>query len=173
MRGLSAAASVAGAQTLSLDLSKKWLSRISRQVEANDGDPRLHRWSACDVFERLPRLARQGRQFDLVILDPPSTSIGTKKKRWSSVKHYSELVRLAAPLVKPGGLIWACTNHRQTLPSMFVKRVRAGLPKAFSLETCCPPAVVSPIFRTGPQSAHLAASRIAEEGKVLAPEKRS
>ena len=150
----SVAASVAGAQTLSLDLSNKWLSRISRQVEENDGDPRLHRWSACDVFERLPRLARQGRKFDLVILDPPSTSIGTKKKRWSSVKHYSELVRLAAPLVKPGGLIWACTNHRQTLPSMFVKRVRAGLPKAFSLETCCPPAVDHPSLGPAPLKVH-------------------
>ena len=130
----SVAASIAGASSLNLDLSKKWLSRIPDQISENGGDPRHHPYIHGDVFEWLPRLQKQGRTFDLVILDPPSTSVGKKRKRWSAAKQYSELVTLAAPLIKPGGRLWASTNHRQTLPKSFSQRVLAGLPKHFQFE---------------------------------------
>ena len=99
----SVAVGVAGGSSLNLDLSKKWLSRIPDQITQNGGDPKHHPFIHGDVFEWLPRLRRQGRTFDLVILDPPSTSVGKKRKRWSAAKQYSELVALAAPLIKPGG----------------------------------------------------------------------
>jgi 23S rRNA (cytosine1962-C5)-methyltransferase len=146
----SVAASVAGATSLNLDLSKKWLSRVSDQISENGGDPRHHPTIHGDVFEWLPRLHKQGRQFDLVILDPPSTSVGKKRKRWSAAKQYSELVALAAPLIKPGGRLWSSTNHRQTLPQTFAQRVNAGLPSGFKLERVCPQPVDHPTIGPAP-----------------------
>ena len=140
----SVAAAMQGAKTLNLDLSKRWLARLPEQLEHNGVDPKDHPFIAGDVFEWLPRLARQGRQFDLVILDPPSTSVGKKRKRWSAATQYAELATLAAPLVKPGGLLWASTNHRQTTPHVFANRVATGLSKEFELERICPPAVDHP-----------------------------
>ncbi len=147
----SIAASVKGASSLNLDLSKRWLNRIPEQIERNGANPKDHPNIAGDVFEWLPKLARQGRQFDLVILDPPSTSIGKKRKRWSAATQYGELAALAAPLVKPGGRLWASTNHRQTTPHVFANRVAKGLSKDFELERICPPSVDHPCIG----SAHL------------------
>ena len=85
----------------------------------------------------------------MVILDPPSTSIGTKKKRWSAHKDYPELVALTKDLVKPGGCLWTTTNHRRTSPLEFASLVTAGLSadgtgSGWFLERVCAPAVDFP-----------------------------
>jgi len=100
----SVAAATAGASTVSLDLDKKWLDRIRPQMEANgitewDGK---HDCIYGDCFDWLARLGKRGEQFDIVILDPPSTSVGKKKRRWSVKNDMDELVTMAAALVKSG-----------------------------------------------------------------------
>ena len=97
--GFSVAAAKAGAETVSVDLSKAWLSRIPEQLELNGLDPNRHDQIYGDVFDWFVRLRNRGEKFDLVILDPPSTSVGKKKKRWSAARHYSDLVKLAVPLL--------------------------------------------------------------------------
>jgi len=63
-----------------------------------------------------------------VIIDPPSTSVGgKKKKRWSAKNDYDELVALAAPLVKKGGLLWTTTNSNQIHPIKFARMCKKGL----------------------------------------------
>ena len=117
--GFSIAAATAGASTVSLDLSRRWLERIPNQLENLGLDVRHHDWIYGDVFDWLPRLSRRGEQFDIVILDPPSTSVGKKKKRWSAAKDYPALIRAALPLVAPGGALWTSTNHRGLTPMRF------------------------------------------------------
>ena len=86
--GFSIAAATAGAQTLSIDLSKHWLGFIPRQLAQLGIDAQHHDCIYGDIFDWLPRLAKRGEKFDLIILDPPSTSVGRKKKRWSARTHY-------------------------------------------------------------------------------------
>ena len=69
-------------------------------------------------------------KYDIVILDPPSSSIGRKKKRWSVKNDMDELVALAAPLVKRGGLLWTTTNSATIHPIKFAKLCRQGLEDA-------------------------------------------
>ena len=60
-------------------------------------------------------------------MDPPSTSVGGKKKRrWSAKNHYNELVSLAAPLVKKGGLLWTTTNSASISPLKFTRLCQKG-----------------------------------------------
>jgi 23S rRNA (cytosine1962-C5)-methyltransferase len=136
--GFSIAAAAAGAETVSLDLSKDWLARIPLQLADHGVDLERHDQIYGDVFNWIPRLARRGEQYDLVILDPPSTSIGTKKRRWSARRDYPELVSMASALVAPGGRLWTATNHRGLPPNRFARLVARGLPEGYSLERVCP-----------------------------------
>jgi 23S rRNA (cytosine1962-C5)-methyltransferase len=81
-------------------------------------------------FEWLEKLAKRGETFDIVILDPPSSSVGKKKKRWSVKHDMEELVALAAPLVKSGGLLWTTTNSAGLSPLKFAKSCHAGFDNA-------------------------------------------
>jgi len=129
----SIAAATAGAETVSLDLDKKWLDRVKPQLEANfiDSNDDRHDCIYGDCFDWLRRLGKRGSKFDIVILDPPSTSVGgKKKKRWSAKNDYDELVSLAAPLVKKGGLLWTTTNSNQIHPVKFARQCKKGLVSA-------------------------------------------
>jgi len=81
----SVAAATAGAQTVNLDLSKKWLDRIKPQMEVNgiesDSFDERHDCIYGDCFDWLTRLAKRGEKYDIVIVDPPSTSVGGKKEK--------------------------------------------------------------------------------------------
>ncbi|KAL7467670.1 hypothetical protein ACHAXS_007912 [Conticribra weissflogii] len=127
----SVAAATAGASTVSMDLDKKWLDRIRPQMEANgiEWDGR-HDCIYGDCFDWLARLAKRNEQFDIVILDPPSTSVGKKKRRWSVKHDMAELVALAAPLVKSEGLLWTTTNSASLRPEKFAKMCKKGLSDA-------------------------------------------
>ena len=127
----SVAAATAGATTVSLDLSKKWLDRLPMHLEANGiAFDELHDSIYGDCFEWLARLAKRGEKYDIVILDPPSSSVGRKKKRWSVKKDMDELVELAAVLVKKGGLLWTTTNSASMNPIKFAKMCKKGLDAA-------------------------------------------
>ena len=78
-------------------------------------------------FDWLARLGKRGEQFDIVILDPPSTSVGKKKRRWSVKNDVDELVTLAARLVKSGGLLFTTTNSASLRPEKFAKMCMKGL----------------------------------------------
>ncbi len=144
--GFSIAASVAGAETVSIDLSTKWLDRIPHQLELNGVDPRSHRQLIGDVFDWLRRLQKRGERFDLIILDPPSTSVGKKKKRWSAARDYPELVSLTLPLLNPGGRLLTCTNSRKLTPYKFARSLSEVMPRAegYQLERVCAPGVDFP-----------------------------
>ena len=107
-------------------------------------DPKIHRCLTGDVFDWLRRLAKRGERFDLIILDPPSTSVGKKKKRWSAKRDYPELISLALPLLAPQGRILTATNHRQLDPERFARLVGSALPQEITLERVCPPGIDFP-----------------------------
>ena len=70
-------------------------------------------------FWWLEKLCKRGKKFDIVILDPPSLSVGKKKKQWSVNRDMAELVQLAAPLAKEGGLLWTTRNRTRLSPLKF------------------------------------------------------
>jgi 23S rRNA (cytosine1962-C5)-methyltransferase len=153
--GFSIAAACAGAETVSIDLSRTWLERIPPMLVDNGVNPSAHDQIYGDVFDWVRRLTNRGERFDLVILDPPSTSVGKKKKRWSAARDYPELVRLAAPLVAPGGALWTATNHRQISPKRFVHLVGSAVPPGAQLERICPPAIDYPTDGPAPVKTHV------------------
>lgn len=106
----SVVAAMAGAQTLSVDLSKKSLDRGRRNFELNGIPLEGHRFLADDVLDVLPRLERRGEKFDLIILDPPTFSLGNRGRRWKVEDQIEELLRTALELAAPKAAILISTN---------------------------------------------------------------
>lgn len=110
------AAELGGAlTTVNVDLSKKYLEWGKRNLAAN-GLSLDHQVFICaDIFDYYRRAQRQKRNFDIIILDPPTFARSKQPKRtFTLVADLDRLVAGAIALLEPGGLLLLCTNHRST-----------------------------------------------------------
>lgn len=72
----------------------------------------------ADCFEWLSHAARQGREFDVVILDPPSLA-RDKAGRHAAARAYTRLNALAMQCLRPGGVLATASCTSQVSPDMF------------------------------------------------------
>jgi 23S rRNA (cytosine1962-C5)-methyltransferase len=128
--GFSVCAAKADATTTSLDLSKKYLAWGRRNFELNGLDPAAHDFIYGDAFDWLRRLAKKGRAFDAVALDPPTFSKSKEHGVFRAEKDYGKLVAVALPLVKPGGILFASTNAADWPPEKFFADVEEAIRRA-------------------------------------------
>lgn len=106
----SVAAALAGAETVSVDLSKKSIDRGRENFALNQLDTAGHRFLADDVLEVLPRLGRRGETFDAIILDPPTFSRGNKGRRFQVEHDLGALLLAALEVASPRAKILLSTN---------------------------------------------------------------
>jgi 23S rRNA (cytosine1962-C5)-methyltransferase len=125
--GFSVVAAKAGARTTSLDLSKKYLEWGKRNFALNGLDPAAHDFIYGDTFDWLRRLAKKGRAFDAIVLDPPTFSQSKEHGAFRAEKDFGQLVTAALPLVKPGGILFASTNAADWPPENFLADVDAAV----------------------------------------------
>jgi 23S rRNA (cytosine1962-C5)-methyltransferase len=125
--GFSVCAAKAGARTTSLDLSKKYLEWGKRNFALNGLNPAAHDFIYGDAFDWLRRLAKKGRAFDAVVLDPPTFSQSKEHGAFRAEKDYGKLMAAALPLVKPGGVLFASTNAADWPPEKFLADVEAAV----------------------------------------------
>ncbi len=118
----SAAAATVGAKTLNVDLSKKSLSRGRENFALNAQTTHDHRFIADDVMDFLPRLARKGEKFDVIILDPPTFSRSHRGKAFQVERDFETLLAHALEVAERDGRILLSTNcttlHEQALKVM-------------------------------------------------------
>ena len=70
-----------------------------------------------DAFAALEALGADGRQFDVVICDPPAFA-PSKPALEAGLRAYERVAKLAAPLVAPGGYLGLCScSHAADLTS--------------------------------------------------------
>src|SRR5204863_7984701 len=74
-------------------------------------------------------LARKGRTFDVIILDPPAFAT-TKKRVFQADRHYADLVALALRVLTPGGVLIASTNMASLPLRDFEQALAAGAHEA-------------------------------------------
>jgi len=123
----SAMARAGGARSaLNVDLSKRSLEWGAENARLNGQAVDGRDFLSGDVFEWLPRLRKQERQFDLVVLDPPSFAT-SKKQVFAAGRDYPKLVSLASRVLAPGGLLVACCNLEKLSEARFARMVEEGL----------------------------------------------
>jgi len=117
--GFSVHAAAGGARSVhAVDLSAPTLAAAEHNMALN---AHLDAVAACafttevgDAFEVMVRLARAGRRFDLVVVDPPSFAQRASDVA-GALRAYTRLTHLALRLVRPGGvLVQASCSSRVT-----------------------------------------------------------
>src|ERR1700677_1572641 len=102
----SVVAAKAGAETVSVDLSRRSLTRGEENFSRNGMDPKAgHRFLADDALAVLPRLARRGETFDAIVLDPPTFSRNQSGAAFKVQRDFERLVGLALDVAAPGARV--------------------------------------------------------------------
>jgi len=117
--GFSVHALVRGAREVtSLDISAQALEVAKRNAALN-AYPGIHSVLVGDAFKALNELADQDKQFDIVVIDPPSFA-KSKLEVDRALHSYEKLAVLGAGLVKkPGILVLASCSSRVPADQFF------------------------------------------------------
>jgi len=103
--GFALSALAAGARSvLSIDASAQALALAKRNLALNPALAGRADWLEADVFEALRKLRREGREFDLIVLDPPKFA-PTAKDAARAARGYKDINLSALRLLRPGGLL--------------------------------------------------------------------
>jgi len=106
----SVSAASVGAATLNVDISKKSLTRGRENFALNSLKTIDHRFIVDDVGTVLPRLARKGEKFDVIILDPPTFSRAPGGKTFQIEHDFENLLIAALQLAERDGHLLLSTN---------------------------------------------------------------
>jgi len=136
--GFSIHAACAGAtRTDTVDIAKPAMAAARRNFERNGLDLANAGLHASDAFDFLEKAIEQHETWDIVISDPPSFA-PSKNSVVSARRSYLRLHRLAAQVVKPGGLLLAASCSSHLARDEFLTLVKTGVHQAgrrFMLES--------------------------------------
>ena len=104
--GFSVAAAKSGQATevVGVDLDEEALVMAKKNADINDVRVR---YVHADAFAYMRDMARNNKQFDILVLDPPKL-IRSRTELEEGTRKHIDLNRLAIQLVKPGGILLTC-----------------------------------------------------------------
>lgn len=118
--GFSLCAKKYGAKSVTaVDISKTAIVEVEENAKLNG----LTINTVCaDVFEKLREYKKEGRKFDVVILDPPAftKSIDTVKEGY---KGYVDINVLGLKLLKKGGTLITCSCSQHLTMPLFMRMI--------------------------------------------------
>jgi 23S rRNA (cytosine1962-C5)-methyltransferase len=122
--GFSVNAALGGATNVfSVDQDADAVALARENFTLNGLEPAKHDFLAADVFELLSSFKDEGRQFDLVILDPPAFAKSQKAVE-AALDGYASLNRQALAVLKPGGLLVTASCSARVSPEQFLDAVK-------------------------------------------------
>ncbi|MDD7647625.1 MAG: class I SAM-dependent rRNA methyltransferase [Ruminococcus bromii] len=115
-------AGIAGAKhVLGVDASELAVAQ-ARQNAALNGLSDTVEFRCADVFDLLPTLEAEGRQFDVVILDPPAFTKSRNSIK-NAVKGYREINLRGMKLVHDGGFLATCSCSHYMNAELFAQTI--------------------------------------------------
>ncbi|NLE30574.1 MAG: class I SAM-dependent rRNA methyltransferase [Phycisphaerae bacterium] len=114
-----AAALGQAAQVTGVDLDENALVVAEENAALNNA---TIEFTHSDAFNYLRQAAREGRQWDIVIVDP-SKFVPRRTALEQGLHKYADLNRLAAGVVAPGGMMITCSCSGPVDPATFVETV--------------------------------------------------
>jgi 23S rRNA (cytosine1962-C5)-methyltransferase len=115
----AAAVTLVDSSKLALSLAEKTAARNAVSVACVQGD----------AFEVMAKLAAAGERYDVVLADPPAF-VKSKKDIAAGMKGYEKVVRLAAGLCAPGGVLFTASCSHYASRGAFNNAVMLGAKKA-------------------------------------------
>jgi 23S rRNA (cytosine1962-C5)-methyltransferase len=125
--GFSVHAAAGGARTVhAVDLSAPTLAAAERNMALNEQLDAVRRCrfttEVGDAFEVMVQLARAGRVYDIVVVDPPSFAQRQANVE-GALRAYTRLTHLALRLVRPGGVLMQASCSSRVTPTQFFATV--------------------------------------------------
>ncbi len=115
-------------EVVAIDRSEPALA-LARQAAEATGVAAVMDIRRAEAFEAMESMGQGGRTFDVVIADPPAF-VKSRKDLKPGLRGYRKMVKLAAPLVKPGGILLAASCSHNVGPEAFAEEVARGLGEA-------------------------------------------
>ena len=107
------AATGGAASSETVDLSNTYLDWAKRNFELNGISPEQHKIVRADVFQYLQNAAAEGKQFDLIVMDPPSFSNSKKMLDILDIQRdHPKLIAGAMSLLASDGILYFSNNLR-------------------------------------------------------------
>jgi 23S rRNA (cytosine1962-C5)-methyltransferase len=116
------AAAYGAKSVLGLDISENAVAQANRNAALNKVE-HIVKFETENAFDKLKLWAKEGRQYDVVMLDPPSFT-KTRENIQKAITGYKEINLRGMKLVKPGGFLVtsSCTNLIQ--PELFLEIIQ-------------------------------------------------
>jgi 23S rRNA (cytosine1962-C5)-methyltransferase len=104
---------------LGLDISENAVQQANKNAELN-GLQNIVRFEAANAFDVLKQWSKEGKKYDVVMLDPPAFT-KSRANIQKAITGYKEINLRGMKLVKPGGFLVtsSCTNLVQ--PELFLQ----------------------------------------------------
>ena len=121
--GFSIHAALYGAASVeSVDVSEEALQMVLDNAKANGVADKIT--TTCgNVFDIVRNYADDGKQYGLVICDPPAFA-KSRKALDGAYRGYKELNLRSMKLVEPGGFLVSCSCSQFMTPELFLKMLR-------------------------------------------------
>ena len=104
---------------VSVDLSPKYIEWLQNNIGLNaDLDHTKHQSMVMSVEDALDELHAQGRKFNVILSDPPSSS-SDGNKRTSAIKNYKDLMTRMNKVLDVGGVMIVFLNTHQVTAQKF------------------------------------------------------
>jgi 23S rRNA (cytosine1962-C5)-methyltransferase len=122
-----AAKSGGASEVTGIDLDEEPLKYAKQNAALNQVRVKF---TQADAFAYMRDMLRLGKQFDVVVLDPPKLIRNRAEIEDGTRKHF-DLNRLAMQLVRPGGLMLTCSCAGLLPSTEFTRLVRSASRTAF------------------------------------------
>ena len=121
------AAAGGAASTMSVDLSRHYLTRARENLVRNSLDGAQHRMVPNDVLTWLDRAPARDERYDLAVVDPPTFSNSKRVEHdWVVQRDHVALLAAVARVLRPGGVMYFSTNYRRFSPHPALAQVLEG-----------------------------------------------
>lgn len=104
---------------LGLDISSLAVQQAIRNAELN-GLQDICRFEAANAFDVLKQWGKEGRQYDVVMLDPPAFT-KSRETIQKAITGYKEINLRGMKLVKPGGFLVSSSCTSLVSPELFLQ----------------------------------------------------
>ena len=112
------------AHVTAVDVSESAVDMARQNAVLNGLDDRMD-FRAANVFDLLPQLAQQPRQYDFIILDPPAFT-KSRKTIHKAMTGYKEINYRAMKLLPRGGYLATCSCSHFAYEDLFLKMLHSA-----------------------------------------------
>lgn len=152
--GSTLAAAVVGAEVTHVDSARNVVAWARRNAELSGLAHAPIRWIGEDAVKYVRRELKRGRQYDAVILDPPSYGHGPKGEVWRLEQDLPELLEMCGQLTAARRRFVLLTCHTpefgpERLTGLLDQALGQGTPAALTAEELTIPATTGRMLPSG------------------------